>query len=189
MTKQKRASPLVSASSPGRHRAADGHHRRLPAEQEQRLERFIHLSLNPLRGGRRRNRRPDQEQRAAVHGIRISPPILSRLRVWTAWRTAPAPRKSSPLNAAWFRAQQSSQASANAASAGCPSAASSSSALHAHEHDPDVLDAAERQQPLQIVLDQRAYSTPSTAETIPSARIRPPHQADQASSQPTRSRP
>ncbi len=64
-----------------------------------------HSLTKPLSGGSAAIAAEPTRKQAAVHGIRLtSPPIASMLRVPVAWTTAPAPRKSSALNAAWFDA-------------------------------------------------------------------------------------
>ena len=47
---------------------------------------------------------PVKKQRAVQGSPRIRPPSRFMSRVCVAWRTDPAPRNSSPLNAAWFSA-------------------------------------------------------------------------------------
>ena len=60
-----------------------------------------HSLTNPLSGGSAAIAAEPIRKQAAVHGIRLmSPPIASMFLVPVAWTTAPAPRKSSALNAA-----------------------------------------------------------------------------------------
>ena len=64
-----------------------------------------HSLTKPLSGGSAAMATAPTRKHAAVHGMRfISPPSASMLRVPVACSTAPAPRKSRLLNAAWLTA-------------------------------------------------------------------------------------
>jgi len=81
--------------------------------------------------------------------------MSSMLRVCVACNTAPAPRKSSPLNTAWLIVWYIPAISASEASNGCPECRNISAAPRPHEDDADVLDAVVGEQAFQVMLHQR----------------------------------
>ncbi len=63
-----------------------------------------HSLKKPFSGGRPAIATAPTRKHGPVHRIRwMSPPCRFMFRVPVAWSTEPAPRKSSPLNAAWLR--------------------------------------------------------------------------------------
>lgn len=62
-----------------------------------------HSDTKPLSGGMAEMAREPMRKHTAVMGITFArPPSTSMLRVPVACSTLPAPRKSRPLNMAWF---------------------------------------------------------------------------------------
>ena len=115
-----------------------------------------HSLTKPFRKGSPEMAMAPSRKNPAVHGIRRArPPMCSIWRVPQAATTPPAPRKSRPLNRAWFRTWSSDAARASTASAGRPVDERDHPDTGRDEDDADVLDAVVGEQALEVVLHQR----------------------------------
>ncbi len=115
-----------------------------------------HSDAKPLRGGSPAIATAPTRKAPPVHGMRrSSPPSRSSSSEPTAFSNDPAPRKSSALNSAWFTVWSSAAASASAAHSSAPRARSIEAGAEAEHDDPDVLDRVKREQPLELVLEER----------------------------------
>ncbi len=105
LTNPAAASPPVRASTPTASvRRGATRNAGLPMPGSSDWKRS-HSLTKPFSGGSPAMEREPVKKNAAVQGSRrIRPPSRFMSRVWVAWRTEPAPRNSSPLNAAWFKA-------------------------------------------------------------------------------------
>ncbi len=103
LTKQAAANPLASASIATATGISTATSRLGMVAPPSRAWNTTHSETKPLRGGRAEIAAAPTRKKRAVRGIRLmSPPISSMLRVWVAWSTEPAPRKSRPLKQAWL---------------------------------------------------------------------------------------
>ncbi len=105
LTKPAAASPPVRARTPTASvisGATRGAELPMPGSKDWKSS---HSLTKPFRGGKPAMAREPIRKKSAVHGSRrIRPPSRFISRVCVAWSTDPAPRNSSPLNAAWFSA-------------------------------------------------------------------------------------
>ena len=104
-TKAAAARPAVSASMPSASTmstAISGEATPIPGSSAWKSS---HSLKKPFSGGSPAIATAPTRKQGPVHGIRwMSPPCRFMFRVEVAWTTEPAPRKSSPLKAAWLRA-------------------------------------------------------------------------------------
>ena len=104
-TKHAAARPAVRASMPTASTmptATSGRGLAMPGRSDWKSS---HSLTKPLSGGSPAMASAPTRKSGAVHGmLRTSPPRRFMFHVPVAWATAPAARKSSPLNAAWLSA-------------------------------------------------------------------------------------
>ena len=110
-----------------------------------------HSETNPLPGGSPDAASAPIPTSAAVTGMRRArPPILSRSRSVVLRSTAPAPRKSRVLKAAWFTVCRSAATIRSPASVCVTGCGKETGAAHADEDQPQVLGGGVGQQPLEV---------------------------------------
>ena len=135
----------------GRRARGRGRHRR-----RCRPWNVSHSLAKPLSGGRPLIAAAPIPKATAVTGIaRARPPRRLRSRLPAADWTEPAARNRADLNRAWLRVWNRAAVRATAASGGRPVAGGEERDPDADQDDPDVLDAVEGEQALEVVLHER----------------------------------
>ena len=151
-----------------------------------------HSEAKPFSGGRPAIAAAPTRNAAPVQGIRRSrPPSRSSSSEPVACSNAPAPRKSSALKTAWLTTCRSAAPSANAAqSIGAASAQDEAGAEPEHD-DPDVLDRVQREQPFEVVLEERVDDAADSRERADAPARAAPNQTGRTPthSTSTRTRP